>query len=33
MIERTYSLAEVPDAMRRIETGRVRGKLVVAVSA
>lgn len=33
VIERTYALAEVPDAMRRIETGRVRGKLVVAVSA
>ena len=29
VIERTYSLAEVPEAMRRIETGRVRGKLVV----
>ena len=33
VIERTYSLAEVPDAIRRIETGRVRGKLVVTVSA
>ena len=33
VIERTYSLAEVPEAMRRIETGRVRGKLVVTVSA
>jgi NADPH:quinone reductase-like Zn-dependent oxidoreductase len=32
-IERTYSLAEVPEAIRRIETGRVRGKLVVTVSA
>ncbi len=33
VIERTYALAEVPDAIRRIETGRVRGKLVVTVSA
>ena len=33
IIERTYPLTEVPDAMRRIETGRVQGKLVVTVSA
>ncbi len=33
VIERVYALAEVPDAIRRIETGHVRGKLVVTVSA
>jgi NADPH:quinone reductase-like Zn-dependent oxidoreductase len=30
-IDRTYSLSEVPDAMRHIESGRARGKVVVTV--
>lgn len=29
VIEKTYPLAEVPDAIRHLETGRVRGKLVI----
>ena len=29
MVERTFPLAEVPDAMRELEAGRVRGKLVI----
>jgi len=29
VIERTYALADVPDAMRRLAGGRVRGKLVI----
>lgn len=32
VIERTYTLAEVPDAMRHIGTGRTRGKLVIEVT-
>jgi NADPH:quinone reductase-like Zn-dependent oxidoreductase len=32
-IERTYPLDEVPDAMRHLEAGRARGKLVIAVSS
>lgn len=32
VIERRYSLAEVPDAIRHLETGRARGKSVVAVA-
>lgn len=32
VIDRTCSLAEVPDAMRDLEAGRVRGKVVIAVS-
>ena len=28
-IERSYSLAEVPDAVRRLEAGKVRGQLVI----
>ena len=31
VIDRTYPLAEVPDAIRRLETGDVRGKLVITV--
>lgn len=31
-IERSYSLAETPDAIAHLETGRVVGKVVVAVS-
>jgi NADPH:quinone reductase-like Zn-dependent oxidoreductase len=30
-IDRTYPLAEAPDAMRRLEAGQVRGKVVIAV--
>jgi NADPH:quinone reductase-like Zn-dependent oxidoreductase len=30
-IERTYPLSEVPDAMRHVEAGRVRGKIVITV--
>jgi NADPH:quinone reductase-like Zn-dependent oxidoreductase len=30
-IERTYSLAEVPEAMRRLEDGMVRGKLAITI--
>jgi NADPH:quinone reductase-like Zn-dependent oxidoreductase len=31
VIERTYALAETPEAIRQIETGHTRGKLVIAV--
>jgi NADPH:quinone reductase-like Zn-dependent oxidoreductase len=31
VIDRICSLAEVPDAIRHLDAGRVRGKLVVAV--
>jgi NADPH:quinone reductase-like Zn-dependent oxidoreductase len=31
VIDRTYPLAEVPDAIRYLETGRARGKVVVTV--
>jgi NADPH:quinone reductase-like Zn-dependent oxidoreductase len=31
VIERTYPLAEAPDAMRHLQDGRVRGKLVIAI--
>ena len=31
VIDRTYPLAEVPEAIRRLETGDVRGKLVITV--
>jgi NADPH:quinone reductase-like Zn-dependent oxidoreductase len=30
-IERSYSLAEVPDAVRRLEAGEVRGQIVITV--
>ena len=32
-IERTYPLKEMPNAMRHLQEGRVRGKLVIAVSS
>jgi NADPH:quinone reductase-like Zn-dependent oxidoreductase len=32
VVERTYPLAETPEAMRQIETAHTRGKLVIAVS-
>jgi len=31
-IERTYPLSEMPDAMRHLEAGRARGKLVISIS-
>jgi NADPH:quinone reductase-like Zn-dependent oxidoreductase len=31
IVERTYALAEVPDAMRHLEGGRARGKLAIVV--
>ena len=32
-IEQTYPLSEMPNAMRHLEAGRARGKLVIAVSS
>jgi NADPH:quinone reductase-like Zn-dependent oxidoreductase len=32
-IEQTYPLSEMPNAMRHLQAGRARGKLVIAVSA
>ena len=29
VIDRRYSLAEVPEAIRYLETGRARGKVVI----
>ncbi|MGH8908507.1 MAG: NAD(P)-dependent alcohol dehydrogenase [Egibacteraceae bacterium] len=31
VIDRTYPLAEVPDAMRRLEAGHARGKIVITI--
>jgi NADPH:quinone reductase-like Zn-dependent oxidoreductase len=31
VIERTYPLSEVPEAIRHLETGRTRGKVVVTM--
>jgi NADPH:quinone reductase-like Zn-dependent oxidoreductase len=31
LIGRTYSLAEVPEAIRQLEAGNTRGKLVITV--
>ena len=33
VIDRTYPLSEAPDAIRYLETGRARGKVVISVSA
>jgi NADPH:quinone reductase-like Zn-dependent oxidoreductase len=30
-VDRTYQLAEVPDAMRHLEEGRVRGKIAITI--
>ena len=32
-IERTYPLNEMPDAMRHLQAGQARGKLVITVSS
>jgi NADPH:quinone reductase-like Zn-dependent oxidoreductase len=32
VIDRRYTLAEVPEAMRYLETGRARGKVIIAIS-
>ena len=31
MIDRTYSLSEVPEALAYLEAGRARGKVVITV--
>ena len=31
VIDRTYPLAEVPDAMRYLETGEAKGKIVITI--
>jgi NADPH:quinone reductase-like Zn-dependent oxidoreductase len=31
VIDKTYPLSETPDAIRYLETGRARGKVVIAV--
>jgi NADPH:quinone reductase-like Zn-dependent oxidoreductase len=31
-IDKTYTLRQVPDAMRRLETGQARGKIVISVA-
>jgi len=33
VIDRTYALSEAPDAIRYLETGRARGKVVISVAA
>src|SRR5207237_9162466 len=33
IIDRTYALSEVPDAMRYLKAGHARGKLVISVRA
>ena len=32
VVEQTYPLSDMPDAMRQLVAGRARGKLVIAVS-
>jgi NADPH:quinone reductase-like Zn-dependent oxidoreductase len=32
VIDRSYSLAEVPEALRYLETGRAQGKVVIMVA-
>jgi NADPH:quinone reductase-like Zn-dependent oxidoreductase len=31
VIDRTYPLSEVPEAIRYLETGRARGKVIITV--
>jgi len=31
VVERVYAFEEVPEAVKRLQSGRVRGKVVVAV--
>jgi len=31
VIDRTYSLKDVPEAIRYLETGRARGKVIISV--
>ena len=31
IIDKTYPLAEVPDAMRHLEAGRARGKIAITI--
>ena len=31
VIDRTFSLCEVPDAMRYLESGRAKGKVVITI--
>jgi hypothetical protein len=33
VIEQTYPLSETPEAIRRVETAHVRGKLAITVQA
>lgn len=33
VIDKTYTLKEIPDALRYVETGRARGKVVITVSS
>jgi len=32
VIDRTYTFAEIPDAVRYVEQGHARGKVVITVS-
>ena len=31
IVDRTYPLAEVPDAMRHLEAGQARGKIAISI--
>ncbi len=33
VIDKTYTLKDIPDALRYVETGRARGKVVITVSS
>jgi NADPH:quinone reductase-like Zn-dependent oxidoreductase len=33
VVDRTYPLSQVPEAMRYLETGHARGKVVITVSS
>ena len=32
IVDRTYPLAEVPDALRHLESGQARGKIAISIS-